>query len=84
MTQAHQSALEARAAIADCGIELASWATSALRFDREKDEAKEFVNAGPRSFQELAKIEPARRVAYWAVLGVKDYHGESRRDLGAK
>ena len=48
------------------------------------DDGKELVNAGRRVFEELAKIQPEKRVAYWAVLGVKDDHAEFTMGFGGQ
>ena len=48
------------------------------------DDGKELVNAGRRVFEELAKIDPKKRVAYWVALGVKDDRGEFTTGFGGQ
>lgn len=48
------------------------------------DDGKELVNEGRRFFEELAKMDPQRRVTYWVALGVKDDHGAFTTGFGGQ
>ena len=48
------------------------------------DDGKELVNEARRVFEELAKIAPKTRVAYWIALGVKDDEGAFTTEFGGE